>query len=46
MAPKTFFDAIYVYAWFTGFLISGALYLLGMRLRAAGTVGATAPALD
>jgi len=32
MAPKNFFDAIYVYAWFTGFLLSGALYLEGMRL--------------
>ena len=27
----TFFDDIYVYAWFTGFLIAGALYLLGTR---------------
>jgi NCS1 family nucleobase:cation symporter-1 len=33
MAPKNFFDEIYVYAWFTGFLISGVLYLAGMRLR-------------
>ena len=32
MEPKSFFDAIYVYAWFTGFLLSGALYLAGMRL--------------
>ena len=32
VAPPTFFDAIYVYAWFTGFLLSGALYLAGMRL--------------
>jgi NCS1 family nucleobase:cation symporter-1 len=36
MAPRTFFDAIYVYAWFTGFLVSGALYLAGMRLGAPG----------
>ena len=36
MAPKTFFDAIYVYAWFTGVLISGALYLAGMRVRGPG----------
>ena len=27
-----FFDAIYVYAWFTGFLVSGAVYLAGMRM--------------
>ena len=45
MAPKTFFDAIYVYAWFTGFLVSSAVYLAGMRLRAPGSVrGATAAA--
>lgn len=29
--PPGFFDAIYVYAWFTGFFISGALYWLGSR---------------
>ena len=45
MAPKTFFDEIYVYAWFTGFLISGLLYLVGMRLRAPA-VGGVAAALD
>ena len=33
MSPKNFFDEIYVYAWFTGFLISGALYLVGMKLK-------------
>ena len=32
MEPATFFDAIYVYAWFTGFLLSGALYFAGSRL--------------
>jgi nucleobase:cation symporter-1, NCS1 family len=42
MAPKTFFDAIYVYAWFTGFLISGVLYLVGMRLLAPRHVGGAA----
>jgi NCS1 family nucleobase:cation symporter-1 len=26
---------IYVYAWFTGFLVAGAAYLVGMRLRPA-----------
>jgi NCS1 family nucleobase:cation symporter-1 len=46
MAPKTFFDEIYVYAWFTGFLISGVLYLVGMRLRAPGSIRGAAPALD
>lgn len=35
MSPRNFFDEIYVYAWFTGFLISGALYLVGMKLRRA-----------
>ena len=30
--PPGFFDAIYVYAWFTGFLLAGALYLAGTRL--------------
>ncbi len=46
MAPKTFFDEIYVYAWFTGFLISGVLYLVGMRLRAPASIGGAAAALD
>lgn len=27
------FDDLYVYAWFTGFLIAGAVYLVGMRNR-------------
>ncbi len=26
-----FFDAIYVYAWFTGFLLSGAIFYVGMK---------------
>jgi NCS1 family nucleobase:cation symporter-1 len=29
-----FFDAIYVYAWFIGFFVSGGAYWLGMRLLA------------
>ncbi len=28
------FDDLYVYAWFTGFIIAGVIYLLGMRNRA------------
>jgi NCS1 family nucleobase:cation symporter-1 len=28
------FQSLYVYAWFTGFLISGAVHVLGSRLRA------------
>jgi len=28
-----FFDDLYVYAWFTGFLIAGVVYLVGMRNR-------------
>jgi NCS1 family nucleobase:cation symporter-1 len=35
-APNLF-DAIYVYAWFVGFLLSGAIYFFGSR---AGRVGA------
>lgn len=27
-----FFDSLYVYAWFTGFIVAGAAYLIGMRL--------------
>jgi NCS1 family nucleobase:cation symporter-1 len=27
------FDALYVYAWFTGFAIAGAVYLIGMKSR-------------
>lgn len=34
--PGGFFDAIYVYAWFTGFLIAGAVYVAGMRLTGRG----------
>lgn len=33
VGEKGFFDAIYVYAWFTGFLIAGGLYMLGMRAQ-------------
>ncbi len=31
-----FFDDLYVYAWFTGVLVAGAVYWLGMRGRAIG----------
>ncbi len=41
MEPATLFDRIYVYAWFVGFLVSGALYLAGMRLRSRGRVRGT-----
>jgi nucleobase:cation symporter-1, NCS1 family len=34
-APPNFFDDLYVYAWFTGFLIAGGLYFAGMRLKKA-----------
>ncbi|HEV8629173.1 MAG TPA: NCS1 family nucleobase:cation symporter-1 [Thermoanaerobaculia bacterium] len=44
MAPKSFFDEIYVYAWFTGFLLSAAVYLVGMKLRAPAGVGGEAAA--
>ncbi len=30
--PEDFFDQIYVYAWFNGFFIAAALYLVGMKL--------------
>ena len=30
--PENIFDQIYVYAWFNGFFIASALYLMGMRL--------------
>jgi len=30
---KGFWDALYVYAWFVGVLLAGAVYLAGMRLR-------------
>jgi NCS1 family nucleobase:cation symporter-1 len=32
--PRGFWDELYVYAWFTGFLLAGAIYLGGMRLTA------------
>ena len=31
--PPTLFDDLYVYAWFTGFLLAGAIYFLGMRTK-------------
>ncbi len=31
--PPNFFDDLYVYAWFTGFLIAGGIYFVGERLR-------------
>src|SRR3954471_325848 len=30
--PENFFDHIYVYAWFTGFLLAAGLYIAGMKL--------------
>jgi NCS1 family nucleobase:cation symporter-1 len=30
--PPTFWDALYPYAWFTGFFLAGAVYLLAVRL--------------
>jgi NCS1 family nucleobase:cation symporter-1 len=29
----TFWDDLYVYAWFTGFILAGGLYWAGMKLR-------------
>jgi cytosine/uracil/thiamine/allantoin permease len=29
--PENFFDQIYVYAWFTGFLLAGGLHLVGAK---------------
>jgi NCS1 family nucleobase:cation symporter-1 len=29
--PPSFWDALYPYAWFTGFFVAGAVYLLGAR---------------
>jgi NCS1 family nucleobase:cation symporter-1 len=42
-SPPSFWDELYVYAWFTGFALAGVLYWLGMRFapRRAPT---TAPA--
>ena len=31
--PETFWDQLYVYAWFTGFLLAGGLYLAGMKMQ-------------
>jgi cytosine/uracil/thiamine/allantoin permease len=36
--PDGFFDAIYVYAWFTGFLIAGGIYLVGMKAKTSSSV--------
>jgi nucleobase:cation symporter-1, NCS1 family len=44
MEPPTFFDSIYVYAWFTGFFLSGLVYLVGMRLRSPRRLGGAAAA--
>jgi nucleobase:cation symporter-1, NCS1 family len=30
--PANFFDTIYVYAWFTGFIIAGGIYYVGSRV--------------
>jgi nucleobase:cation symporter-1, NCS1 family len=40
--PPTFFDAIYVYAWFTGVLISGAVYVAGMNMQSRAPSSAPA----
>ncbi len=37
VGPENFFDAIYVYAWYIGFLLAGALYLAGTLLVPART---------
>jgi NCS1 family nucleobase:cation symporter-1 len=37
--PKTFWDELYVYAWFVGFLLAGGVYLVGMKLRPHRQVG-------
>lgn len=42
--PPTFWDAIYVYAWFLGFLIAGGAYWLGMRLMPRSETAAPTPA--
>jgi NCS1 family nucleobase:cation symporter-1 len=34
--PPGFWDAIYVYAWFTGFILAGAVYYVGMVMGRAG----------
>jgi NCS1 family nucleobase:cation symporter-1 len=31
--PESFWDQLYVYAWFTGFLLAGLIYFLGMRSK-------------
>ncbi len=31
--PPNFFDDLYVYAWFTGFILAFIIYVVGMRLR-------------
>jgi len=33
---KGFWDALYPYAWLTGFLVAGAVYWVGMRVRGPG----------
>jgi nucleobase:cation symporter-1, NCS1 family len=38
----TFWEGIYPYAWFTGFILSGVLYLAGMKLRPAAAAAPTA----
>jgi NCS1 family nucleobase:cation symporter-1 len=43
--PPSFFDELYVYAWFTGVLISGVLYLAGMKLKPAAAAATPSSAL-
>jgi nucleobase:cation symporter-1, NCS1 family len=40
--PQGFFDALYVYAWFTGFLLGTVVYLAGSGLRARSRPAALA----
>lgn len=39
--PDNFFDALYVYAWFTGFAVSGGLYFALSRMKRAPAAAAT-----
>jgi NCS1 family nucleobase:cation symporter-1 len=40
--PPDAFDALYVYAWFTGFAIAGAVYFVGMKSSASRGVRSVA----
>jgi nucleobase:cation symporter-1, NCS1 family len=47
MAPDaknpTVWEGIYPYAWFTGFFLSGVLYVVGMKLKPAPVAATTTP---